>query len=84
MKAGEHHILSPNGMQFSQVILTGNAINQLQADCNGDTLALWVNGVKLIDAKDTDFTTGDVGLIAGTFNQPGVDVTFDNFIVRKP
>jgi hypothetical protein len=27
---------------------------------------------------------GDVGLLAGTFAHPGVDVIFDNFVVMKP
>ena len=26
----------------------------------------------------------DVGLLAGTFAQPGVDVIFDNFVVLQP
>jgi hypothetical protein len=25
-----------------------------------------------------------VGILAGTFNEPGVDVVFDNFVVVKP
>jgi hypothetical protein len=84
MKAGEQHTIGADGMQFSQVIQTGNAVNQLRADCNGSSLVLWVNGEKLISTQDSDFATGDVGLVAGTFNQPGVDLTFDNFIVIKP
>jgi hypothetical protein len=35
-------------------------------------------------AKDSDFKNGDVGLLAGAFTQPGVDVLFDHFIVLQP
>jgi hypothetical protein len=35
-------------------------------------------------AQDPDFPEGDVGLLAGTFTQPGVDVIFDNFVVLQP
>jgi hypothetical protein len=34
--------------------------------------------------KDTALKTGDIGLLAGTFAQSGVDVIFDNFVVLKP
>jgi hypothetical protein len=33
---------------------------------------------------DTSFTSGDVGLIAGTYEEAGTDVLFDNFVVTKP
>jgi hypothetical protein len=34
--------------------------------------------------SDADFSTGDVGILAGSFDQPGEDVYFDNFVVYKP
>ena len=34
--------------------------------------------------QDETFTTGDVGLIAGTFDAAGTDIRFDNFVVSKP
>ncbi len=33
---------------------------------------------------DTSFTHGDIGLMAGTFDQPNVTIAFDNFVVREP
>jgi len=35
-------------------------------------------------AQDADLADGDVGLLAGTFAQPGTDAVFDNFVVIKP
>jgi hypothetical protein len=28
--------------------------------------------------------SGDVGVLAGSFTQPGVDVSFDHFVVTQP
>ena len=66
------------------VIKTGNGINHIQADCVGTTLTLTVNGVKLAEAVDTDYTGGKVGLGVGTRTQPDMKVFFDNFFVYVP
>jgi len=34
--------------------------------------------------NDDDFTSGDVGILAGSFDKPGSDIYFDNFVVYKP
>jgi hypothetical protein len=34
--------------------------------------------------QDATLNAGDVGLLAGTFDQPGVDAIFDNFVALKP
>ena len=57
---------------------------QLRADCTGSQLVLFVNGVEIARAQDSDLTTGNVGLIAGSFETPGTEIYFDNFVVRKP
>ena len=56
----------------------------LGADCLGESLVLYVNGVEIARASDSEFQDGNVGLIAGAFAEPGTDITFDNFIVRQP
>jgi hypothetical protein len=81
---GQAALLGQNQMQSSDKINIGTAINHLRADCNGDDLAFYVNGTKLTDVHDPTLQHGDVGLLAGTFAQPGVDIVFDNFIVIKP
>lgn len=84
MKGGQYTMIGPNQLQYSESIRKGLAINRLRADCKGSTLRLSVNGQKLIEVNDTDFPAGDVGLIAGAYNNKGVDVLFDNFVVKKP
>jgi hypothetical protein len=76
--------LGQSEMQASESIHTGLAVNHLRADCVGDTLTFFVNGFQVAQAKDATLVSGDVGMIAGTFGQPGVDVVFDNFVVLKP
>lgn len=66
------------------LILPGNATNKIRADCIGSTLSLWTNGSKLFEVEDTDFSSGNVGLIAGSYEEGGVDIRFDNFIVSRP
>jgi len=81
---GQSALLGQSEMQSSDKIKTGTAINHLRADCNGDTLSLVVNGSLVAQVHDLNLKHGDVGLLAGTFSQPGVDVIFDNFVVIKP
>jgi len=71
-------------MQPHNAILTGGQINIVRADCIGSFLILYVNGQLVGSVEDSDFTSGDVGLLAGSFATPGADVYFDNFVVSKP
>jgi hypothetical protein len=81
---GQAALLGQSEMQASDKIKTGIAINHLRADCNSDTLTLYVNGFQLAQVHDPNLKHGDVGLLAGTFTHPGVDIIFDNFVVMKP
>lgn len=77
--------LSQSGsMEYHSAIRTGNATNTIRADCIGSTLTLYVNGQQVMRVRDDSFQAGDVGLIAGTFDEIGVDIRFDNFIVTRP
>jgi len=84
MEAGESAFIEPDQMYSSDAILQGEAANHLRAECVGSRLALAVNGVLVAETEDDTFADGDVGLIAGAFDEPGVDIRFDNFVVKKP
>lgn len=84
MADGEHNLLGSEDMQPSDAINQGAASNTLKVSCVGSTLSLTVNGQKLLEVEDSDYTRGDIGLIAGTFDVGGVDVVFDNLVVTKP
>jgi hypothetical protein len=63
---------------------TGNATNDLRAECIGNRLSLYVNGTLAIEVFDSDIPTGDVGLLAGNFDQTNSEVLFDYFVVMEP
>ena len=83
-KDGQTSLLTGSEMQPHNSILTGSQINRIRMDCIGSSLNLYVNNTLVASAKDADFATGDVGILAGSFDQPGPDVYFDNFVVYKP
>lgn len=58
--------------------------NHIRADCHGDRLSLFVNDELLLDVQDSDLLKGDVGLLAGTRGEAGVDIYFDNIEVYAP
>jgi len=83
-RAGEWLGLSSEKFLPSDAILQGNATNRMRAECAGSTLRLYVNDDLVAEADDSTFRSGDVGLIAGTFDEPGTDILFDNFKVLRP
>lgn len=83
MNKSESEMISGEDMTESDAIKK-NDTNHIRADCVGKTLTLYVNGKKVASATDADFTSGDIGLIAGTFEETGVDIKFDNFVVTAP
>jgi hypothetical protein len=70
-------------MQASDTIQQGT-MNHLRADCVGNTLTFYVNYKQVASATDKDLPSGDVGVLAGSFSEPGVDVLFDDFVVMQP
>ena len=68
----------------SDKIAQGSSTNKIRFDCIGTTLTLYVNGSQLDQQTDSDYTAGNVGLIAGTFDTSGTDILFDNFFIYKP
>jgi hypothetical protein len=76
-------LLGQSEMQASEAIQTGT-MNHLRADCIGDKLTFFINFNEVASVTDTDFPSGDVGVVAGAFSEAGVDVLFDNFVVLQP
>ncbi len=69
---------------ISEAIHRGAATNVLEVICKGARMTFIVNGVQLALGEDADYASGDIGLYAGTFFEPGVEVRFDNLRVEKP
>jgi hypothetical protein len=69
---------------FTTDVINPGAANHISAVCNGSSLTLSVNGTQVLSAEDSTLTAGDVGLVAGTFDETNVDISFDNFVVTRP
>jgi hypothetical protein len=68
----------------SDAIQTGVATNLLEVVCQGATMTFLVNSVQLVQVDDSSYLRGDIGLYAGSFFEPEVEVHFDNLTVTKP
>lgn len=84
MKDEQQELISNENLLPSDEINQGEGTNSIQADCIEDTLTLHVNDRQLSRVTDEDFPSGDVGLIAGTYDENGTDIHFDNFRVFEP
>lgn len=84
VKDGNYQVLSGDSLQYSETIQRGTSANRLKAICAGTVLSFSVNGSQLFELTDEDFSEGDVGVIAGAYDAPGVEVLFENFAALKP
>jgi uncharacterized protein YjbI with pentapeptide repeats len=62
----------------------GTEQNHLRADCLGNKLTLFVNGHKVVEAEDSTFDSGTVGLYMGDDGEHKSEVVFDNFLISSP
>lgn len=84
VKDGQYQVLGSEQLQYSSTIRKGNATNHLRGECIGNTLTFSINKKPLMQVEDSTFKSGEVGVMAGSYDKPGVDILFDNFIVMKP
>jgi hypothetical protein len=81
---GANTLVSGESLLLRDAVLQGNTLNHLRADCVGEDLRLFVNGLPVVEAQSSVWSEGDVGLIAGTYEQGEVVIAFDNFSVLQP
>lgn len=67
--------------QESEAIRQGEQTNHLRVKANGPNFTFYVNDERIDGAIDPAFSRGDIGLIAGDFEEPGVSIAFDNLKV---
>ena len=68
----------------SDAIHLGAVTNLLEVVCQSATMTFLVNGVTLMQVEDSSYSRGDIGLYAGSFFEPGVEIHFDNLTVTEP
>lgn len=83
---GGQETLLTDEWTVSNAIQTGAATNVIEITCQGSRMTFRVNGVVLAEVEDKSYKTGDVGLYAGTFHDPGdgVEIHFDNLSISLP
>lgn len=74
-------LIGQDKMLLHPAINKGNATNLISAICAGNRLTLYVNGEFVVETTDADYTSGQVGILAGTFEVAGTDILFDDFAV---
>jgi len=84
LSGGTQMLIGTQSMPPSEVIIQGESTNHIKAGCVGSSLTLIVNGETLAEFEDTEFASGDVGLLAGSFTNPGTEIYFDNFQALRP
>jgi hypothetical protein len=67
----------------SDAVRQGSAVNHLRVECDGPRMSFLVNSRLVAEVEDSMWTSGDIGLVAGTFDEAGVVVNFDNLRVWR-
>jgi hypothetical protein len=83
-RQGERGLLSGGALLPAEAIAPRGYNNHLTAECLDDVLRLYVNGRLVAEAPADGPASGDVGLITGTYADPGVEFLFDSFSVQVP
>jgi hypothetical protein len=65
--------------QESTLNIGDGALNRLGVLAEGPVITLYVNDGVLTTIEDDAIVSGRIGLAAGTFDEPGLEVFFDNF-----
>ena len=67
--------------QEHDVVRQGGSTNRLRVEASGENFSFYVNDEFIDAAIDPDFSQGDIGLFAGTYENTGVHIGFDNLKV---
>lgn len=83
-KDGKEEFVGMEEYGFNSDVIKENDTNLVRGECIGNELVLFANNSELARVTDSDFQQGDVGLIAGTYEEPDMSVLFDNFKIYAP
>ena len=71
--------------QETPAIIQGlNQTNILGVEAAGSNMKFFINDELVAELSDASYAAGRIALSAGTFNQGGLRVAFDNVILRRP
>ena len=81
---GEEQTILGNDWTQAEAIQMGVAVNRLEVICRGTTMTFRVNDELLAQVEDGSYRRGDLGLYAGSFFEPDVEIHFDNLALTEP
>lgn len=80
---GAYETLAEKVVEDPRSLREGRIANQLRGECVGNHIAMWVNGVLVLEASDPNpLPRGKSGIVTGY--SAGVQVFYDNFAVYTP
>jgi hypothetical protein len=68
----------------TSVINKGMQTNRIKISAIGSSMKYYINNQLLGEVQDSRFTTGTIGFIAGTVDEGGVQIAFDNLRISEP
>ena len=64
--------------------IKSGGVNSLRVVVKGVKFAFYINDQQVAALNNAEFFTGSIGLVAGDFEQAGMQVAFDNLLVTVP
>jgi len=68
----------------SLAIHRGASTNRIKIVAQGSHFGFYVNEQQVAEAEDGTYPSGAIGLDAGSFDEAGVQIAFDNLTIRQP
>jgi hypothetical protein len=81
---GRRTLLTDDSLLPFEGIRSGDNLNLIEARCVGEELSLSINNSQAARARVETITAGDIGLLAGSYTEGGVEIRFDNFSMLQP
>ena len=84
IEGGPFTLIPDEFLDYSDSINQGLDTNLIRGKCENDRMYLYVNDDLLLEVKDDEIASGEVGLIVGSVTADETTIFFDNFVVRAP
>lgn len=81
---GQRRLLTDESLLPTDAIPDDESQLTLTSVCSGRSLRLEINSQPVAEVEIPQVTSGDVGLLAGTYDLPDVTIEFDNLSVTHP
>ncbi len=84
LASGEWQRMTEDWLESGAIVQGLNQTNRLAVTAEGTRLAFAINDEVVHETQDGTYAAGKIAVSAGTFNQGGLRVAFDNLVVRSP